>query len=626
MPRSASVVGLAKRGVIPRKQFYTKLLFFNTVILVVHRDQRPSLRRCPVVRRRDRLFECIRTGMVKGSPAEYNTETGSPQPAQKLQTGEPNERKRKPLYRIRRPQEKHQLLREAGRRQDCGRRQAGGQAGDAVPVGQQTRGAVARGHGSNPVQRMDLRYAEAVCGQAGNGAPGEDESHWRVEEEKRQAGRANDLRPDARQPVAGVLGSAERDARAATDTALSQPGVGAGGADEEQDQRTADGERRGVQQEAAARGEVFPRIAGESGSRSAGIGKGSAGVEPGLAGELSGDAAAVAGEAAEASDTDGTVEAAEEYPRRRRGDRADVGAGDRRSASLFVDWGCGELLRIDVGVGGVGGQAETWADFQTTQCASANGVDRSGQVGAAVEPAIGGVAPSRDRQRKASQSSDLGSGAQAGGVSVGGGQEWQRLRRAHTICQARRRGETRGIANPGYRVVPPFPAPSIMGEARRWSRVRYAAPGDRRALDHRLASPEKPAEKRERGAMRNLLRPGSNPPLTVSRRFSGRSSPMGTARRTHPPDVPSCLFRCRPVSFNSIFVDGLPLFPQMDVWSRCGVGQTIQESLSKAQRKTRCGSRQSARQKILLLKVRRRVFFLDKSLSWKSPFLRRTLL
>src|SRR5580700_10026299 len=33
MPRSASAVGLAKRGVIPRKQFYTKLFLFNTVIL-----------------------------------------------------------------------------------------------------------------------------------------------------------------------------------------------------------------------------------------------------------------------------------------------------------------------------------------------------------------------------------------------------------------------------------------------------------------------------------------------------------------------------------------------------------------------------------------------------------------
>jgi hypothetical protein len=41
MPRSASVVGLAKRGVIPRKQFYTKLFFFNTVILNYCRTKVP---------------------------------------------------------------------------------------------------------------------------------------------------------------------------------------------------------------------------------------------------------------------------------------------------------------------------------------------------------------------------------------------------------------------------------------------------------------------------------------------------------------------------------------------------------------------------------------------------------
>src|SRR5712664_397772 len=34
MPRSASVVGLAKRGVIPQKQFYITLFFSNTVILI----------------------------------------------------------------------------------------------------------------------------------------------------------------------------------------------------------------------------------------------------------------------------------------------------------------------------------------------------------------------------------------------------------------------------------------------------------------------------------------------------------------------------------------------------------------------------------------------------------------
>jgi hypothetical protein len=35
-----------------------------------------------------------------------------------------------------------------------------------------------------------------------------------------------------------------------------------------------------------------------------------------------------------------------------------------------------------------------------------------------------------------------------------------------------------------------------------------------------------------------------------------------------PSDVPSWLFRGRPVHPNSNFVDGVILFPQMDVWSR----------------------------------------------------------
>jgi hypothetical protein len=35
-----------------------------------------------------------------------------------------------------------------------------------------------------------------------------------------------------------------------------------------------------------------------------------------------------------------------------------------------------------------------------------------------------------------------------------------------------------------------------------------------------------------------------------------------------PPHVPFGLFRGRPVSSNSIFVDGFKLFPQMDVWLR----------------------------------------------------------
>src|SRR5262249_33753760 len=40
MPQSVSLVGLAQRGVIPRKQFYIKLFFFNTVILGLCRLER----------------------------------------------------------------------------------------------------------------------------------------------------------------------------------------------------------------------------------------------------------------------------------------------------------------------------------------------------------------------------------------------------------------------------------------------------------------------------------------------------------------------------------------------------------------------------------------------------------
>ena len=52
----------------------------------------------------------------------------------------------------------------------------------------------------------------------------------------------------------------------------------------------------------------------------------------------------------------------------------------------------GELLRIDFGADQFGGQTATGADFQTAQCAFADGADRGGQTGAAVESATGGGA------------------------------------------------------------------------------------------------------------------------------------------------------------------------------------------------------------------------------------------
>ena len=85
-------------------------------------------------------------------------------------------------------------------------------------------GAVARRDGSDAVQRLDLRHLETVCGRTADGAPGDDESHRRVQEEERQAGRAEDRRPGALQLAAGVLRGAGGDPRTAADAALPQPG------------------------------------------------------------------------------------------------------------------------------------------------------------------------------------------------------------------------------------------------------------------------------------------------------------------------------------------------------------------------------------------------------------------
>src|SRR5215831_11338970 len=113
---------------------------------------------------------CIRAEMKKGSPEGYNAETAFPEAAQKPQTGEPHDRYT--LYRIRCSQEKRQLLRERCRRDDCRRGQAAGDTRGAATMGWKAHGALARGDGSHTVQRLDLRYAEAVCGGVADGASG----------------------------------------------------------------------------------------------------------------------------------------------------------------------------------------------------------------------------------------------------------------------------------------------------------------------------------------------------------------------------------------------------------------------------------------------------------------------
>src|SRR5580698_11097087 len=115
------------------------------------------------------LFECI-SMKLKGSPEGCNAETGSNEPAQKPQTGEPIH-EHQSLYRIRRSQEKHQLLRQGCRRKNRRGRQGAGDARLASGVGREALRGVSGRDGGNTVQRVDLRCAETVCRRVADGEP-----------------------------------------------------------------------------------------------------------------------------------------------------------------------------------------------------------------------------------------------------------------------------------------------------------------------------------------------------------------------------------------------------------------------------------------------------------------------
>src|SRR5690242_13781428 len=108
---------------------------------------------------------------------------------------------------------------------------------------------------------------------------------------------------------------------------------------------------------------------------------------------------------------------------------------------------------------------------------------------------------------------------------------------------------------------------------------------------------------RERGAMRNPQPSGSFSLLTIRQRFPGRSWTSGTVRWSAPPDVPLSQFPGRLGSYNSIFVDGFKLFPQMDVWSRSDVGRTFKESQSAVRQHRAAVLNSGVFGIILLLKV-----------------------
>src|SRR5579864_268815 len=183
--------------------------------------------------------------MERGSPRGYIAETGGGErPAQKPQKGEPHERPL--LYRIRRSQEKCELLREDGQWRDCAGGQVGGPARGAAGVGSGASTTLAGCDGSDTVQRLDLRYPEALRAAVGHGASGADEGHHRGQEEERSPRRPHHCRPVALQPAARLLRVVAADARSAAAAALSPSGGGRVGAHAEQDGWPTDGDGRAL--------------------------------------------------------------------------------------------------------------------------------------------------------------------------------------------------------------------------------------------------------------------------------------------------------------------------------------------------------------------------------------------
>src|SRR5580658_6199875 len=132
-------------------------------------------------------------------------------------------------------------------------------------MGREASGTLARGDGSDAVQRLDLRCAEAICGGVADRQSVDDESDRGGQKEERPAGRAQDRRPGALQSATGLLRGPGGAARIAAAAAIAGYGGGARGADENQDARSVDGSGGRVQQATTAREEVFQRVDGAVG-------------------------------------------------------------------------------------------------------------------------------------------------------------------------------------------------------------------------------------------------------------------------------------------------------------------------------------------------------------------------
>jgi len=177
-----------------------------------------------------RLYECI-SEMKKGSQSGYDAETGE-ESAVRKRTRRTHEQCS--LYRIRRPQEKHQLLRENGGGRDRGRRHDPGAAecaaGWAAARRQPWRGALEATLFSGWIYDTLKAYSGGL--EMAHPAKMKAISSGREERHDRCA---DHRRPVALQPATGLLCGTGAYPRTAAAVALSQPGGERSGADEEQD-------------------------------------------------------------------------------------------------------------------------------------------------------------------------------------------------------------------------------------------------------------------------------------------------------------------------------------------------------------------------------------------------------
>ena len=125
----------------------------------------------------------------------------------------------------------------------------------------------------------------------------------------------------------------------------------------------------------------------------------------------------------------------------------------------------------------LGRQTATRSDLKAAQRASADGADRGGEAGAALESGTGGGSRARTRARTP-QPGHAGGGAQAGGLLIGGGQIRICCSRFGRRRRKRRKAANTALSSPAGMVVFPTPPPVVAQAAERSSRsrVRSAAP------------------------------------------------------------------------------------------------------------------------------------------------------